>query len=159
MINFKRGNSRFNYRIAGISIVNDKVLLHRMEHHDHWALPGGRCEMQEASNVTLFREYQEEIGETVEVGNSLFMVENFFNYEGEQFHELSLMYEVKFPAKSPYLQQETFIGKEGADDLIFKWIPLNELEEINLYPIFLKEKLKEKAIVFEHIIHRDTDRN
>lgn len=158
MINFKRGSDRFNYRIAGISIVNDKVLLHRMEHHDHWALPGGRCELQEASNMTLFREYQEEIGETVEVGKSMFMVENFFPYEGEQYHELLVIYEVIFPKDSPYVEQETFIGKEGADDLIFKWFPLDMLEEIKLYPVFLKQKLQELPTEFEHIIHRDMDR-
>jgi 8-oxo-dGTP pyrophosphatase MutT (NUDIX family) len=158
MINFKRGNDRFNYRIAGISIVNNKVLLHRLENHENWSLPGGRCELQEASDVTLFREYQEEIGETVEVGRPRFMVENFFQYNGERYHELSLMYEVTFPSESPYSKQESFIGKEGSENLIFKWFPLEMLEEIKLYPVFLKEKLQYPLDSFEHIIHRDAEK-
>lgn len=155
MINFKRGDNRFNYRIAGISIVDDKVLIHRMEHHDHWSLPGGRCEMLEASNVTLFREYQEEIGENVEIGDARFMVETFFKYEGENYHELSLMYEVVFPKESPFVEQETFIGKEGSDNLIFKWVPLSELAHFALYPSFLSEKLQNLPTQMEHIIHHD----
>jgi 8-oxo-dGTP pyrophosphatase MutT (NUDIX family) len=121
-------------------------------------LPGGRCELQEASDVTLFREYQEEIGETVEVGRPRFMVENFFQYNGERYHELSLMYEVTFPSESPYSKQESFIGKEGSENLIFKWFPLEMLEEIKLYPVFLKEKLQYPLDSFEHIIHRDAEK-
>jgi len=44
MITFERGDVRFNYRVVGIAFDADRVLLHRAERDDFWALPGGRGE-------------------------------------------------------------------------------------------------------------------
>ena len=67
MITFARGPLRFNYRVVGIAINDGRVLLHRAETDDFWALPGGRAELMEPASVTLQREMQEELGIEVQV--------------------------------------------------------------------------------------------
>ena len=50
----------FSYRVAGILIHNDKVLLQRPE-NDDYAIIGGYVSLLETSVETLKREYQEEL--------------------------------------------------------------------------------------------------
>jgi len=157
MISYIIDGQKFNYRIAGITIREGRVLLHRLAHDTFWALPGGRGEMGESSQETLVREYEEEIGAEVTVGRLVFAVENFFKTRTENLkvHELSMMYEVSFPENSPFVQQMEFQGQEGAVDLVFKWIPLAELADMPVYPAFLKEKLRNLPLSAEHVVNVD----
>lgn len=155
MINFKKNNIRFIYRIAGITIHNNRVLLQRMIKDDFWALPGGRCELLENSRNALVREYKEEINIDVVIGNPLFFVENFFNFNNEQYHEISLILKVLFPQYSEYLKINEFKGDEEGLELIFKWFDLKKLDRIELYPTFLRKELISLPNELKHIIHKD----
>jgi 8-oxo-dGTP pyrophosphatase MutT (NUDIX family) len=64
MITFDEDHIRFTNRIVGIAFDRDRVLLHRTDDMNFWALPGGRAELLESSPQTLIREMQEEIGVT-----------------------------------------------------------------------------------------------
>jgi ADP-ribose pyrophosphatase YjhB (NUDIX family) len=84
--------SAFNYRVAGILVENEHVLLHKMADNKHWSLPSGRVRMMEDSQTSLKREISEELGIQVNVNQLLWIVENFFKYNGENYHELGLQY-------------------------------------------------------------------
>ena len=45
MITFEENHVRFTNRIVGIALDRDRVLLHRTDDMDFWALPGGRAEL------------------------------------------------------------------------------------------------------------------
>ncbi len=49
MITFNDNGIRFTNRIVGMAFDRDRVLLHRAESDDFWALPGGRAELLEPS--------------------------------------------------------------------------------------------------------------
>ena len=168
MISFKKDNKVFVYRVAGIAIFNNKLLVHRSIKDDFWSLPGGRCEMLEISKDTLIREMKEEIGVDVFVIRPLYFVENFFHFEEKDFHELSIFYLMEFPTSSKWIfENETFKGIEqdfkiendvynGAGlELIFRWVNLNELDNLRLYPLFLRNSLKNIKPYPEHIINHD----
>ena len=53
MITFDRGDECFNFRIAGIAIDENQILLHRAAKDDFWSCPGGRAEMGETGSQTL----------------------------------------------------------------------------------------------------------
>src|SRR5688500_10937505 len=72
---------RFAFRVGGLAIHKDNVLLHRADFDDFWALPGGGCEFFEESHVALKRELTEELNASVKVGRLLWVVENFFEYD------------------------------------------------------------------------------
>lgn len=112
MISYKEGNKRFNYRIVGVCMHNDHVLLHKVVTDDFWALPGGRAEFLEYSPDTLRREMKEKLDVDVTVGRLLYISENFFEFNGVSWHELSLYYLFDFPEGHRYYTSDEFHGIE-----------------------------------------------
>jgi len=78
-------------------------------------------------------------------------VENFFNYDGKDFHEIGLYYSVKSDGKLIEFDRTNFYGVEG-ERLVFKWTPIDELKNIELYPDFLRTAINKLPITTEHII-------
>jgi 8-oxo-dGTP pyrophosphatase MutT (NUDIX family) len=161
MITFDEGNLRFNYRIVGIAMDNDRVLLQKVEGQDFWALPGGRGEFLEPAIQTLKREMQEELGIEVEVGRLVWVVENFFTgnefITGEEmsYHELGLYFLMELLDRSSLRSLSEFYGEDESFKITFKWYPLNELENIVIYPSFLRTGLNNIPETTEHILHTD----
>ncbi|RDW16757.1 NUDIX hydrolase [Oceanobacillus chungangensis] len=152
---FKTDTSVFNYRVAGIWTQNGQVLIHKDVNDTNWSLPGGRVALGEDSQVALIREFQEELTMEIEVGQLCWIVENFFDYKGDAFHEISFYYEVS-TSDSSLLQSEAFHGPEG-ERLLYKWVPIEKLSEYELLPSFLKSGLKALPGRTVHIINRDGD--
>lgn len=156
MIVYDKGNKRFNYRAVGVIIFDNKVLIHRAEKDDFWALPGGRVEFLEPSADTLVREMQEELGIDVQVQRLLWIAENFFEFEGKCFHELGFYHLLKLQDNCHICSKtEEFYGCEQGTKLIFRWYPLDKLADLPLYPVFLKRTLTNIKEGIEHIIERE----
>ncbi|MFP4394846.1 MAG: NUDIX hydrolase, partial [Anaerolineales bacterium] len=101
ILQIERTDRRFIYRTAGVAMDRDRVLIHRSQDDDFWALPGGRVEMGEVASEALAREMQEELGIQVEVGRLLWITENFFTYAGYACHELALYFLMTLPPDAP----------------------------------------------------------
>lgn len=156
MITFTQNNIRFNCRIVGVAVHDERVLLQRAEMDDFWALPGGRAELLEPAAATLRREMREELGIDVEVGRLLWIVENFFRYSGQDHHELALYFLMEPPVDWPQRWSgEPFDGHEGHLKMICQWFPLAGLEAVALYPTFLRQALQALPIVPVHVVHTD----
>ena len=113
MITFETPQGRFNYRVAGVAIVEGHVLLHRaVGSTTSGHCLGGRPQKRwKQPATTLRREMLEEATLAVSVSRLLWIVENFFTYGGKQFHELLFCFEMTVP-DSVDLQAE-FRGIEG----------------------------------------------
>ncbi|MBI2912664.1 MAG: NUDIX hydrolase [Chloroflexi bacterium] len=160
IITFDQGKARFNLRVVGVALDAARVLLHRGEEDDFWTLPGGRGEFLEPATDTLRREMREELGVAVQVGRLLWVVENFFDYDGKSYHELALYFLMSLPQRSRLRAVDEFEGSELLDGgatlkLLFKWFPLAGLEGIALYPTFLRQGLRSLPPTTEHVVHRD----
>ncbi len=157
MITFEAEQGRFNYRVVGIALHGDRVLLHQAEGEDFWTLPGGRGEFLEPSTDTLRREMREELHVESQVERLVWFVENFFEYNGRRWHELALYFLMTFPEDYPlYGADEPFEGHEEGVKLIFQWFRLDELQGLPLYPSFLKTALASLPAGTEHVVHSDT---
>ncbi|MEO6890045.1 MAG: NUDIX hydrolase [Ktedonobacteraceae bacterium] len=157
MIAFDRGPARFNYRIVGIALHNNQVLLHKAVHERFWALPGGRAEMLESATETLRREMREELGLAVQVERLVWIVEDFYWDAARKTHELALYFLMSLPPDCAlYTSPGPFKGQEEHNPLIFQWFPCADLEQITLYPTFLQRALKSLPAGIEHIVIDET---
>jgi 8-oxo-dGTP pyrophosphatase MutT (NUDIX family) len=159
MITFDESSVRFTCRIVGIALDRGRVLLQRAEADDFWALPGGRAELLESSPATLIREMQEEIGTVVTVERLVWLAENFFEYDGRAYHEIGFYFLMQLPAESALRATPRFYGHEGSLRIIFEWQPIDTLEQVRLYPSFLRTGLKSMPATTTHIIHTDDKDN
>jgi len=158
MITFDRGTECFNFRVAGIAIHGDRVLLHKAEKDNFWSFPGGRVEMGEDSAHSLVREMKEELNEDVEIVRLLWIVENFFVYNQKNYHEICFYYLMQFRGRSLYLEKDTtFWGVENDADLEFNWfsIDTDTLAQLPLLPAFLQNSLQDLPASVKHIVWRD----
>jgi 8-oxo-dGTP pyrophosphatase MutT (NUDIX family) len=157
MITIQQEFARFTYRVAGIALHNDRVLLNRAEEVDWWFIPGGRAEMGETTSETLRREMLEELGADVQVDRLLWVVENFFEFEGVAHHEVGLYFLMRFAPDSPlYEKTEPFAGDEDNARLIFQWHDRSTLAQVALYPEYLRQGLQTLPETTTHVVHRDS---
>jgi ADP-ribose pyrophosphatase YjhB (NUDIX family) len=155
MISVRISGQRFSVRAAAIIRDEAQILLHRPVGEEVWALPGGRVEIGEESSAAIAREMAEELGENIKIGRLVYVVENFFEYSGEQFHELGFYYEASLDSQSKLLDKsKSHIGVESNLKLEFRWFPSEELMGVNLRPSFLKETLAQAELGFHHVVHR-----
>lgn len=158
MIRFDQGTRRFNYRVVGVAIRGDSVLLHRADHEPFWTLPGGRAEHGETAEETITREMLEELGTSVDVVRLLWVVENFFDYEGLSYHELALYFLIRLPPGSAPLAADAFDSVDAGIPLRFMWfaIEAKQLARLPLLPAFLPEGLADLPPSVVHLVQRDT---
>lgn len=131
---------KFNYRVAAIIKKDNKVLLHKSKKDDFYAIPGGRVKAGEPSVDTLKREFKEEIGRDINIKSFAGIVENFFEYNGKKYDELMILFEAEFIDYNLY-EVEKITGLEENGKIEFVWKNLNELNNLDVKPVFLKEKL------------------
>lgn len=148
---FKMETQVFNYRVAAVWIENGHILLHKQTKESYWALPGGRAEMHEDSKSCLAREMAEELDVAVSADRLLWVAENFFMYNDKKYHELGFYYEVLPADGVSHYRKGPFFGPEG-ERLTYQWVPLCEIDQVELYPEFLRSSLKELPASIEHVI-------
>jgi len=151
----------FVYRVAGVATHGERVLIHRAETENFWALPGGACEFNEDSKTALKREFKEELNAEIEVGQLLWVVENFFSHEGKSWHEIGLYYHVSFIGNAAKLyEKEQFEGvesffRENEDvRLFYRWFSLDKLSVEDIRPKFLRSALLNVPKQTEIILNR-----
>lgn len=153
MLCFDQGNHRFNYRVAGVAIVDGKVLIHRAENEPFWSLPGGRGEFFELSKNTLAREMMEELKVPVDVGRLLWIAENFYDNLTRRYHELAWYYHMTLPDSiGPSERPEPFLGDDNGVPVEFRWHPIDQLHNLIVQPRFLIEGLRKLPQTVQHVI-------
>jgi ADP-ribose pyrophosphatase YjhB (NUDIX family) len=110
-----------------------------MDDADYWVLPGGRVEFGELSSEALKREMQEELGQVIQVGRLLWIVESFLSDAGQQIHGIGLYYAMKLSA--PETIRAPFPVVDGQFRLSFAWHPLANVGAMKVYPPFLQQHL------------------
>lgn len=153
MISFRKDGVHFGLRTVAVIIDNGRVLVHQIEGRDYHALPGGRVEMHEDSKQALVREMQEELELDVQVGKLLWVVENFFEEDCALYRGVEFYYLVTLPEDAPLrTTTEPVYTEDTGVGLMFRWFPFDELDNITLYPEFLKTGLRDLPEIAQHIV-------
>ncbi len=138
---FKTEEYVFSYRVGGILIWDDKILLQRPI-GDDYAIIGGHVNLLETTQETLKREFEEELHAEIEVDRLLAIGEIFFPWGEKTCHQICLYYQVHLANETDIPLEGTFHGYDELDneriDLDFCWVPLRELKEgLKVYPLEL----------------------
>lgn len=148
----------FQMRVAGLAFRNGHVLVHRATHEKFWTFPGGRAEMGEQSQDTLAREMVEELGAEVSVGRLLWVVENFFHYEGKDWHELGFYYLMELPDSFPF-DEEAIVHRvqDGKNPLEFRWVKATTeaLTALDIPPYFIAAEIEDLPASTRHVVWKD----
>ena len=155
MINYKHGEFRFNFRVAGLIFNDKRLLVHRMKKDDFYALPGGRAEMMENTEMTIVREMKEELDIDVRVDRLLWIGEHFFNYNGEKFHEICFYYSLECTDKNLNIKDSSFETVEEGHEFEFKWVSINKLKDEVFYPVFIKDRIHNLPKSIEKFVEID----
>lgn len=117
-----------NIRPAILIIQDNKILTmqYRYGDADVFNLPGGNVEFGETMSDTLAREMGEELNLQVAVGEMITIGEVFFPEKKK--HTLHAIF------KGEIIEGEPTINPSETSALNIKWIDIQQLSNINLYP-------------------------
>ncbi len=138
---FKTDDFIFSYRVGGLLIKNDKILLQKPE-NDDFAIIGGHVSSLETTAETLKREFEEELHAKIVVDNLAAVGEVFFSWGQKPCHQICLYYKVHLLNDSYIPSDGSFHGYDDLDneriDLDFCWVPLEKLKHgLKVYPLEL----------------------
>ena len=156
---FKTEDWVFSYRVAGICVHEGRVLLQTTTGEDRsFAFPGGHVAFGESNADTLIREFREEIGASVRVGELKWVAEIFFPWGSKPCHQICLYYMVEI--EDPAFFEKTIIPArehlQGRSfDLEFHWVRLENVKNLQIYPVQAWELLKKLDEGVQHFVYRE----
>ena len=135
---------KLNIRTGVIIKYNNKVLVELSKIGGHSTIPGGRIHINEKSDDAAVRELREEIELSIDKNRLRHKktIENFFVYEGFNYHEIYFIYEYDLNDI-----EATQLGnkKDNADNkkTYFEFIDLENIDKVNILPKILLDIINE----------------
>lgn len=109
----------------GLAYREGKILVAHKKGESNTFLPGGHVKYGESALKALFREFREETGIRVEIGEFIGALEHgYVGRERDEHHEVNLIFEIDF--------KEDVSSKEP--QLEFSWVEVGKMTDINLLP-------------------------
>jgi len=123
--------NRLRLRVCGLHRVGDRLLMVRHrginQSDTFWCPPGGGLQFGEATREGLTREFDEETGLQIEVGEMLFVNE----FREPPLHALELFFDVRVVGGSI---RQGLDPEMSLDDQIIEEVRLMSFNEIKSYP-------------------------
>ena len=129
----KVGNTVFGVRATALIVQNRKLLVTK-DKNQYYTI-GGAIQVNERTEEAVVREVREELGIKAQAGQLAFVVENRFEEDGVNYHNIEFHYLVDLLEDAPLIMQEDEKSQPC------EWIDLDKLEDIQLVPAFLKTAL------------------
>lgn len=144
-ITFKTEQGRFNYRVCGMIIHDNKILAMHDQRSPYYYLPGGRVQLGETVEEAVLREIREELEIDAAIVRPLWFNQGFFTEDvsGEQFHEICIYFLMDISHTNLLSKGEKFVLNEGGRSHAFEWLDFDCLKDEYFYPVFLKEKIRD----------------
>jgi 8-oxo-dGTP pyrophosphatase MutT (NUDIX family) len=107
---------------------------------------GGTIEFGEHSSQTVVRELREELGAEVRDVRYLYTLENVFVFNGQQGHEIVLVYDGTLADPALYERPVIEAHEDNGQAFLARWVSLKDVEsgETPLYPSGLLAKLRQQ---------------
>lgn len=145
-------NGIFNHRVAAVIIENNKILAQKNNAENEYYLVGGRVKFGENTQNALKRELKEELNITVNDFKPLWINEAFFIEKNKKFHEICMYYFVDISKTNFNCFEDVFQTQENNRTNTYQWLDIDNLDNITLYPKFLKDEIKNQNEYLKLII-------
>ncbi|MBR6649852.1 MAG: NUDIX domain-containing protein [Clostridia bacterium] len=150
---FDTDDYRFGIRTVGVTVRDGKILVQREMDGNEYALPGGTVKFGETTVETLIREYYEEIGSDIIIKKLLWTEESFWEYNGKKQHGIAFYYLIDL-LDDAIFQRSEFVSQKDNCNVVLGWMPVNDLENIIIYPEFVKEEIHRINEPTKHFISK-----
>ena len=158
---FHREDYVFSYRVAGILLRDNKILLQKPTNDTGYAIPGGHVELGETNAQTLEREFKEEIGADITVGALKWVAEIFFPWGDKPCHQICLYYDVALKDETQIPLDGVFVGDERIEGRNFKiefhWKSVDNLGQLEVYPANIPDLMIRYNEGVQHFLYREGD--
>ena len=140
---------RIRVLAVGIAWRGDEFLVGRgydpVKEEGFFRPLGGAIEFGERSQDAVRREFLEELGVKIDVGDRIWVTESIFEWNGQAGHEVVFVYDVRFRDERMY-EGDTVEGLEGDTPFEACWVTLDALSsgEVPLYPEGLLGVLRDR---------------
>ena len=156
---FKTDDYVFSYRVGGVLIHNNKVLLQKVPDDDGYAFIGGHVAFGETTAEALVREYKEEIGADIKLERLFMVSENFFPWGNRMCHQIHLYYLVSLLDEKQIPLDDIFkavdeLGNERID-LDMCWVSLKDIPSITIYPTEAKKYIINIPNDIVHFVYKE----
>jgi len=152
---FRIENETCNFRAAGILIRNGKLLVQKDIKTNVFALPGGHVKISESSKDSLVREFVEETGVNINCDKLLFVEESFWKSNDRRYNTIAFYYLISL-VNSDELPDNSKTNKlKDNDSVELLWISLDKIEELDIYPRFIKKNIRNIGDTIKHFISYD----
>ena len=138
-----------SFRAAALVIKDNKILLAKNINHPCYYVVGGGIEINESSEDAIVRELFEETGLKFEIDRLAIIQERFYEAANRKHHEIVFFYLMRYNADLN-IPDNSFTDQGTRETL--HWLPINDLEQYNVVPEFLKTKSFDNMVKIEHII-------
>ena len=136
-------NTVFGVRATALIVQNHKLLVTK-DKGKYYTI-GGAIQVNERTEDAVVREVREELGVKAQAGQLAFVVENRFEQAGIHYHNIEFHYLVDLLEDAPLIMQEDEKSQPC------EWIDLDQLQNIQLVPAFLKTALPDWDGQLQHI--------
>lgn len=146
-VGYKNKEGNFSLRAAALIIDDDRLLLAKNDKYDCFYTVGGGIQQNETSENAVLRECYEETGYHFEIDRLVFVQERIYKIESACHHEVVFFYLMKKMNAGLHNGMNTDRKSEH-----LHWMPIEELETINIAPAFLSTAVKSIPKEVTHII-------
>lgn len=141
-------------RVAAVLVKDNKILVQRDKDGNEYALPGGHVKIGETLETGLIRETMEELGVQIECKKLLWSEECFWEWNGRQAHNISFYYLVELCDGFEITDAGEFVSQKDNCNVVIGWMPVEQLQNVTIYPEFLKEEIYQLEGPMKHFVSR-----
>ena len=158
-VKLHNNEGNFKFRVCAVVEQDGKYLIMSVNDKQNIMFPGGHVELNEDTATALQREILEEVGCQVEIKKLFCVHENFYvsGNGGERFHELAFYYHVMPIIALPKQDWDKQENDKGVlKSLHFRWVNLEQLKDVTIYPIDIKNLILQKKLDrFSHLVFKN----
>lgn len=115
-------------------------------------LPGGHVKIGENSEQALIREYKEETGADIICKRLIWTEECFWKQSENSYNTIAFYYLIELADGFCIPDNGEFVSQKDNCSVVLGWLPIENLNEIIVYPSFIKKEIFNITDVCRHFI-------